>query len=482
MTEAAGHSLHSHSGTDAAQLAPTRSAIDAAVRPVVVGLFFSGLIWLLLATLFGAVLAVKLHFPEFLNWSFLTFGRLAPASESAFVYGWCSTACLGVAVWIVARLSGRAAPGTSLVSLGALLWNGGVLIGVGSILLGSLRPFNGLEFPLAAFVLMFAGLCLISTWLAVTYRSEDRPGLGLMFVIGGVAWLGWSLFTGNLLIVSQSVTGVVQQVTASWLASGILWLWIVPVVLGIAYYLVPKVTGRPVFSGPMGRALFWMYFLTAGLISAARLSGGPVPLWLASVSASASILLLVPILGSVYNLFATARGAETTPTSPSMNFVLFGVAILGVSSVLLAISALRSVDYAVHFTLFDVGVRALLLRGSATMILFGAIYYIMPRLSGCEWLSSSLISLHFLGSAYGACMGAAMLLLSGLASGSALVDGESTFSQVIELGSSYFWGHTLSFVLLLGGYFLFALHFLLMAARIGQPAGEPTLLQAHNEH
>jgi len=79
-------------------------------------------------------------------------------------------------------------------------------------------------------------------------------------------------------------------------------------------------------------------------------------------------------------------------------------------------------------------------------------------------------------------MGAAMLLLSGLASGSALADGESTFSQVIELGSSYFWGHTLSFVLLLGGYSIFALHFLLMAVRIGQPAGEPTLLQSHNEH
>ena len=116
------------------------------------------------------------------------------------------------------------------------------------------------------------------------------------------------------------------------------------------------------------------------------------------------------------------------------------------------------------------------------MVLFGAIYYIMPRLSGCEWLSSSLISLHFLGSAYGGCMGAAMLILSGLASGSALNDADSNFSQVLELGNSYYWGHTMSFVLLLGGYFLFALHFLLMAVRIGQPAGEPTLLNSHHEH
>lgn len=484
MTEVA--SLHAPSPqtstvTDSTLLSK-RSAIDAAVRPAVVSLFLSSVAWLLIASLFLAAVAVKLHFPNFLNVSLLSFGRLAPAADAAFVYGWCSTACLGVAVWIIARLSGRASPGTSLVSFGALLWNGGVLIGVVSILLGKQRPFNGLEFPFAAFLVMFVGLCLVSVWLAITYYSDSNPSLSVMFVSGGVAWLGWSLLTGNLLVASHSVTGVVQQLAATWVSSGTVWLWIVPVILGVSYFLVPKVTGQPVFSGPLGRALFWLYFVTAGVISASRLSGGPVPLWLSSIAASGCILLLVPVLGTVYNLFATAKGASVTTASPSMRFVLFGLAILGVASVLLAISSLRVVDYSVHYTLFDNGLRALLLRGSASMVLFGAIYYIMPRLSGCEWLSSSLISLHFLGSAYGGCMGAAMLILSGLASGSALSDAESNFSQVLELGNSYYWGHTLSFVLLLGGYFLFALHFLLMAVRIGQPAGEPTLLNSHHEH
>lgn len=483
MTEAASHQAHSHqTSTEALHLASSRAVIDAAVRPAVVGLFLSGVFWLLLSSLFAAAVALKLHFPGFLNWSFLSFGRLAPASEAAFTYGWCSSACLGVAVWIVSRLSGRAAPGTSLVSFGTILWNGGVLIGVASILLGNQRPFNGLEFPFGAFFVMFLGLCLISVWLAVTYHSESKPALSLMFIAAGVAWLGWSLLTGNLLLASQSVTGVVQQLAASWVASGVLWLWIVPIVLGAAYYLVPKVTGQPIFSGPMGRALFWLYVITAGAISASRLSGGPIPLWLGSVAAAASILLMVPVLGAVYNLTVTAKGSSITASSPSMRFVLFGVSVLGVTTILLAISSLRSVDYSVHFTLFETGLRALLLRGAASMVLFGAIYYIMPRLSGCEWLSSSLISLHFLGAAYGACMGAAMMILSGLASGSALNDADSNFSQVLELGNSYYWGHTLSYVLLLGGYAVFALHFLLMAVRIGQPAGEATLLNSHNEH
>jgi cytochrome c oxidase cbb3-type subunit 1 len=483
MTEAASPQIHSHpsSNTGSADLVAARSSIDAALRPSVVGLFLSAVFWLLLSSLFSAVVALKLHFPEFLNWSFLSFGRLAPASEAAFTYGWCSTACMGVVVWIVSRLSGRTSPGTPLISFGNVLWNGGVLVGVASVLLGRQRALNGLEFPLAAFVIMFAGFCMIAVWLAVTYQAESEVSLSLMFISGGVLWLGWGLLTGNLLIATGSVSGVVQQIVASWVASGVQWLWITPVVLGVAYYLVPKVTGEAVFNGPMGRALFWLYFLAAGLISATRLSGGPIPLWLSSVASSASILLLVPVLGAVYNIFATARGSEVTSSSPSMRFVLFGVAVLGVTAILSALSCVKSVDYAVRLTLFDVGMRALWMRGVASMVLFGAIYYIMPRLSGCEWLSSSMISFHFLASAYGALMGAAMLVLSGLASGSALSEGDSSFSQVIELGNSYYWGHTLSYALLLAGYFAFALHFLLMAVRIGQPAGEPTLLNS-DEH
>ncbi len=461
-------------------LAPTRSSIDAAVRPAVVGLFLSGLFWLVVSTLLGSAVAVKLHFPGFLNFAYLSYGRVAPAAEGAFIFGWCSSTALAVAVWLVSRISGRASKGTSLLALGSVLWNGGVFIGVVCVLLGVIRPLNGLEFPFGVYAIMFAGLCFIATWLAVAYRGGETPSIALMFTCGGVAWLGWSLLSGNVLIASSNVVGVVQQMTAMWVSSGVIWLWLVPLVLGASYYIVPKVSGAPIFSGGLGRALFWVYFLSAGLAASARLLGGPIPLWVGSIGASASILLLVPVVGTVYNLLATARHSEAAAHSPSLRFILFGLGVLSVVAVLTAFSVLRSVDYAVHFTIFETGLRSLLLRGSVSMILFGSIYFIMPRLSGCEWLSSSLISLHFLGAAYGACISSGMLILSGFAAASALSDPESNFSQVLELGGSYYWGNTLSHVLLIGGYAVFALHFLLMAVRIGQPAGEPTLLQ--NQH
>jgi cytochrome c oxidase cbb3-type subunit 1 len=331
-------------------------------------------------------------------------------------------------------------------------------------------------------MLMCGGVALLAVWILLGLSSAGTAGIAGMFVAGALLWLGWSLSTGNLLIATGSVAGVVEQIVGAWTASGVLWLWLVPVALGIAYYIVPKVTGRPIFAGSTGRALFWLYFLCAGLLGANRLAGGPVPLWIVSVSASASILLLVPVLGAVYNLFATAKGSDHLATSPSLRFVLFGSLLLGVAALVSAFGSLRAISYAVRFTMFESGVQSLLLGGGVSMILFGAIYFIMPRLSGCEWLSSTLVSVHFLGGAYGACMGSAMMLLSGLASGSILNEADSTFSQVIETGSAYYWGNTISYGILWVAYSAFALHFLLVALRIGQPAGEPTLFRVKRGH
>jgi cytochrome c oxidase cbb3-type subunit 1 len=75
-----------------------------------------------------------------------------------------------------------------------------------------------------------------------------------------------------------------------------------------------------------------------------------------------------------------------------------------------------------------------------------------------------------------------MLVLSGLASGSVLAESDSSFSQAIETGSSYYWGHTISYGILWIAYSFFALHFLLVALRIGQPAGEPTLFRVKRGH
>jgi cytochrome c oxidase cbb3-type subunit 1 len=463
--------------------AADRSLIDASTRPVVLTFLLTALAWLVVSTGLGAILALQLIFPGFLDFSFSNFGRLEPVTRMAFNYGWCASAAMGVSAWLVARLSCRRLLGGSLAVFGSALWNLGLGIGIISSLAGKMRPLSGLEIPQSAAVIMYVGFGMYLLTLLATFRvTVGKVPLALMFVVGGACWMGWSFLLGNLLANSGNLVGVMTQVSADWTSSSVQWLWLVSVGLGSAYYVIPKVSGSPIFSGMLGRGCFWLYFVVAGLTASARLSGGPIPLWLSSVGASASILLLVPVLGSVFNLLASAGSAEKVINSPAGRFTCFGLILLSVGSILNAVAALRSIHFAVQFTLFGAGVSHFALNGFVTMSLFGAIYFIMPRLSACEWLSSTLVSWHFLGSAYGTGMGALSLILSGVASGSGLDSPDSNFRQILDLGASYYWARVISCLLLVFGLFAFALNFLLIALRVGQPAGEPTLFRNSEEH
>ena len=152
------------------------------------------------------------------------------------------------------------------------------------------------------------------------------------------------------------------------------------------------------------------------------------------------------------------------------------------------LGALRSVNSFTGFTTWDYGVKHALVIGFFSMVMFGAIYYITPRLVGCEWLSRTFIKLHFLGTAYGGATIIALFLIGGLATGftlhnptvdvtAAYTAREFTFANVMQDAGAYqavksYIGYTFFGLAQL----IFAVHFMLMRLRIGQPAGEPTLL------
>jgi len=54
-----------------------------------------------------------------------------------------------------------------------------------------------------------------------------------------------------------------------------------------------------------------------------------------------------------------------------------------------------------QFTQAWYGYQIVAVYGFFSMSMFGAIYYIVPRLAGCEWLSVRLIRNHFWFSVYG---------------------------------------------------------------------------------
>ena len=111
-----------------------------------------------------------------------------------------------------------------------------------------------------------------------------------------------------------------------------------------------------------------------------------------------------------------------------------------------------------------------------TMVMFGSMYYIVPRIVGREWRYATLIKLHFWASVYGIGLMTLMLLAGGLAQGSSLNDPTLSFDEATQSVLPYLRGRSVSVVLLTVSHFVFAFHFGLMLLGLGRTASVPTFL------
>src|SRR5205807_4358864 len=103
--------------------------------------------------------------------------------------------------------------------------------------------------------------------------------------------------------------------------------------------------------------------------------------------------------------------------SPTLRFTVFGAMSYTVFSVVGVLISLRSVARYVSFTQASIAYSHLGLYAFFTMVIFGSMYYIVPRLVGREWRYASLIKLHFWASAYGIGLMTLMLLAGGFLQG-----------------------------------------------------------------
>ena len=110
------------------------------------------------------------------------------------------------------------------------------------------------------------------------------------------------------------------------------------------------------------------------------------------------------------------------------------------------------------------------------MIIFGSMYYIVPRLVGREWRYGTLIKLHFWAAVYGIGLMTVMLVGGGFVQGSAMNDASIGFTVSTQSLLPYLRGRTLGEFLLLVAHGVFAFHFCLMLFGLGRTASVPTFL------
>jgi cytochrome c oxidase cbb3-type subunit 1 len=133
-----------------------------------------------------------------------------------------------------------------------------------------------------------------------------------------------------------------------------------------------------------------------------------------------------------------------------------------------------------QFTYTGYGFDILGLYGVFSLCAFGAIYFIVPRITRREWLSRRFIKWHFFCSIYGISSVVICAIAGGLSQGQGIEDLSQPFGTMAERASQFSWGVTLAWAFILFANFFFCLHLFLMWARLGRRSSHPTLLDAHH--
>ena len=479
--------MSSANQTTSTQDALLRAGIDRSLRHPVMFFLTSGAAWLAVSMVLGIVASAKVHSPEFLaGCSWLTYGRVFPAHINALVYGWGFQAAFAVIIWMMARLSRKECTASGLILTAGHVWNLGVALGLVGILAGSSTGMPWMEFPAFVWPVLLASYFAIVIWSFIQFRvrPEGHVYISQWYLLAAMIWFPWIFITANTLLLCIPGHPVMAAGINAWYKSALIFLFFTPVALGAAYYLAPKVTGHAVYSYSLAKLGFWSLAIIAPWAGMQKLAGAPIPYFLPYLGAAATVLVFIPAVAASINILRTTlASSEIVAASPSLRFTVAGIVgllILAFAAVMLNLP--ETTLPLTQFSMSGYGFDILAIYGFFSFVMFGAIYFIVPRVTRREWLSKRLIKMHFLFSVYGVITVALIALFGGLQQGIGQEDWAQPWQSAATRAYPYAVATTIAWCFLLFSNIFFFLHLTLMWLRLGRRSSHPTLLVSAHGH
>jgi cytochrome c oxidase cbb3-type subunit 1 len=470
------------------------SEVDASVKGPAIFFLASSILWLLAGTVLAMIASFRMHSPELFDaYPWLTPPLARSAHLNAMIYGWSNNVGFAVAIWIMSRLCMTTVRHPSILFLAGIFWNAGVTIGVIGILAGDMTSVEWLEMPTYAAPILFVSYALIGVWMAIAFRfrQTNHTYVSQWYLLGATFWFPWLYAIAQFLILWSPAQGTIQGLTNWWFAHNVLGLWLTPLGLGAIYYFLPKVLGRPIHSYYLSILGFWSLALFYNWAGVHHLIGGPVPVWLQAAGTVASVFMVIPVVVTAINHhFTAAQGWRQVWASPTLRFTVFGAMSYTLVSLIGSAMALRSVNEITHFTQFTVAHAHHGVYAFFTMVMFGAVYFFMPRLLYREWPSGALIAIHFWTAAIGIGIYVVGLSIGGWIQGLEMnvwLDEDGLplvpFDEIVKNLVPWLFSRSMSGVLLTIGHIAFAINFvwIVVGGRASRYREGPTLFEIPGE-
>jgi cytochrome c oxidase cbb3-type subunit I/II len=405
--------------------------------------FYFSMLWFPIFATFGLIMAIKFFVPTFLaDSAWLTFGRIRPAHVNGLLFGFLSSGLIGVMYYVVPRLSNACLYKPNVGKLTAVLWNVGVIAGVLMILLGNTQAREYAEMPWIIDVVIMIALILIGYNMLGTImkRREHKLYVSLWFYAGIVLWFPIVYFIGNVIWrpPSGALFGLTDAVVNWFYGHNVLGLWFTPFAIALWYFFIPKLTKRALYSVTLSYISFFaLAFFYTG-VGGHHILQTPIPEWLKTIAVTTSGLMMFSVLTFATNIGMTIRGAwHKIFSNVPLRFMVFGFINYIFVSIQGTFQAFREMNLYLHFSQWPVMHSHLSLYASMGIAIMGAMFWLVPRITGKKLYSKKLMDVTWWITFMGFIVFMAGMMLAGLVANSGWYS-HMTIAQVLPFLEPYF--------------------------------------------
>lgn len=414
---------------------------------------FSAVAWLLAGSLVGLFLAFRLVDPGLLGSHEVLFhGLLRPVHTLTVLFGFASLALVGLALYVVPKASKVTLTGGEMkaANLALWLWNVGLVVGAAALLSGHSTGREYREIPWWAMgFIAAADIVLLGTFWHVIGRRQVRGiYISNWFVLAACFWIAVVLVVGYMPFFRK---GLANTIVEGFYIHNVVGMWFTPLAVGLTYYTLPKLLNKPIYSYGLGVLGFFTHLLFYTVIGTHHFEFSPLPDWIETVSVVFSVAMIVPVWASSGNFLLTMWGeGSAIKLSYSLPFLLVGVIAYLLVSLQGSVQSLRHVQESWHFTHYTVGHAHAALYLFVSFLIWGSVYGLVPRITGCE-PQPALVGVHFWLALGGMLIYAIALWIAGDRQGAAWVDKLPFMESVRRVVPFMVWRAV-------GGTFLLAAH------------------------
>jgi cytochrome c oxidase cbb3-type subunit I/II len=362
-------------------------------------------VWGIVGFLVGLVVAVKLVYPNFLNFiPQLSYGRLRPLHTNAVIFAFAGNAIFVGVYYSLQRLCKARMYSDILSKLHFWGWQLIIVSAALTLPLGftTSKEYAELEWPIDIAITLVWVVFGVNMMGTIFKRRERHMYVAVWFYIS-------TFLTVALLHVVNSFelpvsflksysmyAGVQDALVQWWYGHNAVAFFLTTPFLGIMYYFIPKASGRPIYSYRLSIIHFWALIFLYIWAGPHHLLYTALPDWAQSLGTVFSVMLIAPSLGGMINGLLTLRGAwDKVRESPVLKFLVVGITAYGMSTFEGPMLSLKNVNAIAHYTdyiIAHVHLGALLWNGG---LAFAMLYYIVPRIYRTELFSNKLANLHF---------------------------------------------------------------------------------------